>query len=185
LLSARDRWRTRTVRRPSNRLSRRRAPAGSGIGEGRWSLLPGPEVLGVPAVADGILSPGNEELAEVVAHQLLVRWGVVTWELWGRESFKVPWREVVWALRRLEARGLALGGRFVAGLSGEQYALPEAAEDLLAVHRRPVEGEEVVVAGADPLNLTGSILGGTRVPTRRHQRVVYRDGAVVDHVAAG
>ena len=176
LLSARDRWRTRTVRRPSNRLSRRRAPAGSGIGEGRWSLLPGPEALGVPAVADGILSPGNEELAEVVAHQLLVRWGVVTWELWGRESFKVPWREVVWALRRLEARGLALGGRFVAGLSGEQYALPEAAEDLLAVHRRPADGEEVVVAGADPLNLTGSILGGTRVPTRRHQRVVYRDG---------
>jgi ATP-dependent Lhr-like helicase len=185
LLSARDRWRTRTVRRPSNRLARRRAPAGSGIGEGRWSLLPGPEVLGVPAVADGVLSPGNEELAEVVAHQLLVRWGVVTWELWGRESFKVPWREVVWALRRLEARGLALGGRFVAGLSGEQYAQPEAAEDLLAVHRRPADGEEVVVAGADPLNLTGSILGGTRVPTRRHQRVVYRDGAVVDQVRAG
>jgi ATP-dependent Lhr-like helicase len=185
LLSARDRWHTRTVRRPSNRLARRRAPAGSGIGEGRWSLLPGPEVLGVPAVADGILSPGNEELAEIVAHQLLMRWGVVTWELWGRESFKVPWREVVWALRRLEARGLALGGRFVAGLSGEQYALPEAAEDLLAVHRRPADGEEVVVAGADPLNLTGSILGGTRVPTRRHQRVVYRDGAVVDHVRAG
>ena len=128
---------------------------------------------------------GNEELAEIVAHQLLARWGVVTWELWGRESFKVPWREVVWALRRLEARGLALGGRFVAGLSGEQYALAEAAEDLLAVHRRPADGEEVVVAGADPLNLTGSILGGTRVPTRRHQRVVYRDGAVVDHVRAG
>ena len=116
------------------------------------------------AAADGILSPANEELAEVVAHQLLARWGVVTWELWGRESFKVPWREVVWALRRLEARGLVLGGRFVAGLSGEQYALPEAAEDLLAVHRRPADGEEVVVAGADPLNLTGSILGGTRVP---------------------
>ena len=185
LLSARDRWRTRTVRRPSNRLARRRAPAGSGIGEGRWSLLPGPEVLGVPAVADGILSPGNEELAEAVAHQLLVRWGVVTWELWGRESFKVPWREVVWALRRLEARGLALGGRFVAGLSGEQYALPEAAEDLLAVHRHAADGEEVVVAGADPLNLTGSILGGTRVPTRRNQRVVYRDGAVVEAVRAG
>ena len=46
LLSARDRWRTRTVRRPSGRLARRRAPVGSGIGEGRWSLLPGPEVLG-------------------------------------------------------------------------------------------------------------------------------------------
>jgi ATP-dependent Lhr-like helicase len=185
LLSPRDRWRTRTVHRSSSRLSRRRAPVGSGIGEGRWSLLPGPEVLGAPALSEGVLSPGNEELAEAVARQLLLRWGIVTWELWGRESFKVPWREVVWALRRMEARGLALGGRFVAGLSGEQYALPEAVEELQAVHRRARDGEQVVVAGADPLNMTGSILGGTRVPTRRHQRVVYRDGVVVDRLAAG
>ena len=141
LLSARDRWRTRTVRRPSNRLGRRRAPVGTGIGEGRWSLLPGPEVLG-PAAPDSAalgsttLVPSNEELAEAVAHQLLTRWGVVAWELWGRESFKVPWREVVWALRRMEARGVALGGRFVAGLAGEQYALPEAVEELRVAHRR-------------------------------------------------
>jgi ATP-dependent Lhr-like helicase len=185
LLSARDRWRTRTVRRPSGRLARRRAPAGTGIGEGRWSLLPGPEVLGAPTVDDGVLVPGNEELAETVAQQLLVRWGVVAWELWSRESFKVPWREVVWALRRMEARGLALGGRFVAGLAGEQYALPEAVEELHAAHRAAGRGEEVVVAGADPLNMTGSILGGARVPTRRHQRVVYRDGIVVDRLEAG
>ncbi len=185
LLSARDRWRTRTVRRPSNRLARRRGPAGSGIGEGRWSLLPGPEVLGAPATDDGVLLPGNEELAEAVAQQLLLRWGVVAWEIWGRESFKVPWREVVWALRRMEARGVALGGRFVAGLSGEQYALPEAFEELQRVHRRQGDGEQVTVAGADPLNMTGAIVGGTRVPTRRHQRVVYRDGVVVERLEAG
>jgi ATP-dependent Lhr-like helicase len=185
LLSARDRWRTRTVRRPSNRLARRRAPAGSGIGEGRWSLLPGAEVLGTPVVDDGVLVPGNEELAEAVAHQLLVRWGIVAWEIWGRESFKVPWREVVWALRRMEARGVALGGRFVAGLAGEQYALPEAFEQLQRVHRRGHDGEQVTVAGADPLNMTGAIVGGTRVPTRRHQKVVYRDGVVVERLEAG
>ena len=88
----------------------------------------------------------------------------MAWEIWSRESFKVPWREVVWALRRLEARGLVLGGRFVAGLSGEQYALPEAFDELRATHRRGASGEQVVVAGADPLNMTGSILGGARVP---------------------
>ena len=185
LLSARDRWRTRTVRRPSGRLARRRAPVGTGIGEGRWSLLPGAEVLGTPAAGDGVLSPGNEELAESVAHQMLARWGVVAWEVWSRESFKVPWREVVWALRRLEARGVALGGRFIAGLSGEQYALPEAFEELQVAHRRAADGEQVVVAGADPLNMTGSIIAGARVPTRRNQRVVYRDGIVVERLEAG
>ena len=185
LLSARDRWRTRTVRGSSGRLSRRRAPAGSGIGEGRWSLLPGPEVLGAPPADDAALLPGNEAMAEAVAYQLLLRWGVVVWELWRRESYTVPWREVVWALRRLEARGVALGGRFVAGLSGEQYALPEAWEQLQAVRRRGAQGEQVEVAGADPLNMTGSVLGGVRVPTRRNQRVVYRDGVVVERLEAG
>ena len=71
-----------------------------------------------------------------MAWQLLARWGVVAWELWGRESFRIPWRDVVRALRRLEARGEALGGRFVAGISGEQYALPDAAAVLAEVHRR-------------------------------------------------
>ena len=80
---------------------------------------------------------------------------------------------------------LVLGGRFVAGLSGEQYALPEAFDELQATHRRGANGEQVVVAGADPLNMTGSILGGARVPTRRNQRVVYRDGVVVDQLEAG
>ncbi|MGP0031949.1 MAG: DEAD/DEAH box helicase [Acidimicrobiales bacterium] len=187
LLSARDRWGTRTRRRPTGRgrparpgLSGRRAPAGTGIGEGRWSLLPVPD--GAPS--DGV-APHDEELAEGVAWQLLARWGVVAWEVWGRESFRIPWREVVWALRRLEARGLALGGRFVTGLSGEQYALPEAAEELVRVHRSAASGEEVVVAGADPLNVTGSIGGGARVPIRRHQRVTYRDGVAVDGLQAG
>jgi ATP-dependent Lhr-like helicase len=182
LLSARDRWRTRTTRRPTPRpgLSRRRAPAGSGIGEGRWSLLP---VYEPPA--QGSLLPENEELAEAIAWQLLARWGVVAWEITRRESFKVPWREIVWALRRLEARGVALGGRFIAGLSGEQYALPEAAALLHKVHRSTPAGDRLVVAGADPLNLTGTIVGGTRVPIRRHQRVTYVDGVVVEDLRAG
>ena len=160
-----------------------RSVRASAKGGGR--CCPAPRCWALRRSTTASSTPGNEELAEAVAHQLLLRWGVVAWELWGRESFKVPWREVVWALRRLEARGLALGGRFVAGLSGEQYALPEAADALLSVHRQRRDGEEVAVAGADPLNMTGSVLGGARVPTRRHQRVVYRDGIVVDHLEAG
>ena len=73
----------------------------------------------------------------------------------------------------------------MAGLAGEQYALPEAFDDLRDVHRLAAAGEQVVVAGADPLNMTGSIIGGARVPTRRHQRVVYRDGVVVERLEAG
>ena len=64
------------------------------------------------------------ELAEAVAEQLLNRWGVVFRDLALRDSLRFPWRDVQWALRRLEDRGLVRGGRFVTGFSGEQYALP-------------------------------------------------------------
>jgi ATP-dependent Lhr-like helicase len=157
-------------------LGPRRARAGSGVGEGRWSPLPEPDDgTALPSV-----TPPAEELAELVAWQLLVRWGVVAWELWSHESYRVPWRDVVRALRRLEARGQVLGGRFVAGVSGEQYALAEAASLLADVRRDPDRGAEVEVAGADPLNLTGQTIGGPRTPAIRHRSVRYRNGVPVD-----
>ena len=176
LLAARTRARFRRDRsRPVVRraaLRRQRSAVGSGVGEGRWSLIPDPEISSAAALA----GPPEEELAEVVAWQLLDRWGVVCWEVWGRESYRVPWRDVIRALRRLEARGQALGGRFVAGVSGEQYATPEAAALLAEVRRDPTKGAEVTVAGADPLNLTGGLVGGARVPATRHREVRYRAG---------
>jgi ATP-dependent Lhr-like helicase len=83
---------------------------------------------------------------------------------------------VQWALRRLEDRGLVRGGRFVAGFSGEQYALPEAADQLAAVRKQPRTGERVVVNAADPLNLVGVVVPGDRVPAVRTNRVTYVDG---------
>ena len=79
--------------------------------EGRWTLLPTAQPI------DDV-----EELAETVAWQLLLRWGVVFRDVYLKERLAVPWREILWALRRLEARGLIRGGRFVTGVSGEQFA---------------------------------------------------------------
>ena len=63
-----------------------------------------------------------DELAEAVAWQLLARWGVVFRDVYLNERLAVPWREILWALRRLEARGLIRGGHFVTGVTGEQFA---------------------------------------------------------------
>lgn len=155
-------------------LGRARTLPGSGIGEGRWSLLP------EPVVPDSGVGPESEELAETVAWQLLARWGVVAWDVWERESYRIPWRDVVRALRRLEARGQVMGGRFVAGISGEQYAAADAVQLLGHVDRDPQQAAEVTVAGADPLNLTGGLLAGARIPAVRNRSVHYRGGVPAD-----
>jgi ATP-dependent helicase Lhr and Lhr-like helicase len=117
-----------------------------------------------------------DDLAEAVADQLLRRWGVVFRDLAARESLRVPWRRLQWALRRLEDRGLIRGGRFVAGFSGEQFALPEAVEQLAWTVKAPRSGERVAINAADPLNLVGAILPGDAVPAIRTNRVTYLDG---------
>jgi ATP-dependent Lhr-like helicase len=122
---------------------------------GRWSL--------VPAAATDI---DRDDLAEALADQLLERWGVVFYDLVAAERPAVRWRDLQWALRRMEDRGLVAGGRFVRGFTGEQFALPQAAEALQAIRRAEPSGRTVRLSGADPLNLTAVVLPGERVPAR-------------------
>ncbi len=143
---------------------RRAAPAASGAA-GRWSLVPP-----VDAEMD------RHDLAEAVAEQLLNRWGVLFRDLAVHDGLRLPWREIQWALRRLEDRGLVRGGRFVSGFSGEQYALPAAVEQLTRVRKSARTQELVVVNATDPLNLVGVIVPGQTVPAVRTNQVMYVDG---------
>ncbi len=138
-------------------------------GEGRWALL-------AAAAHAGQLTMAVDDLAEQMAGQLLARWGVVFWDLVSQEDICVPWREILWSLRRFEARGLVRGGRFVNGFAGEQYALPEALDLLRHVRRSERKDELVRLSAADPLNLSGVVLAGKRVPAVRTNSIVLRDG---------
>jgi len=117
-----------------------------------------------------------EDLAETWAEQLLFRYGVVFRDLVQRENITIPWREILRALRRMEARGSVRGGRFVAGFYGEQYARPEAVESLRKVRRMEKKGELVRISAVDPLNHTGTITPGPRVTAVHTRHVLYRDG---------
>ena len=48
-----------------------------------------------------------------------------------------------------------------------------------------MSGELIVVSAADPLNLIGTVLPGTRVPSLTGNRIVYRDGAPVATLVSG
>jgi ATP-dependent Lhr-like helicase len=147
-------------------------------GEGRWALL-------AAAAHTGQLTMAVDDLAEQMAGQLLARWGVVFWDLVSQEDLAVPWREILWSLRRFEARGLVRGGRFVNGFAGEQYALPEALDLLRHVRRSERKDEVVRLSAADPLNLSGVVLRGKRVPAVRTNSLVLRDGLLVEGQAPG
>jgi len=136
---------------------------------GRWSLLAGKREL-----LDG------DARAEAAARTLLARYGVVLRELLARESLMPSWRDLLQVLRRMEARGEVRGGRFVAGLVGEQFALPEAIESLRATRRRADDGDVLLVAAADPLNLVGIITPGSRISPLSGQVIAFERGVPID-----
>ena len=151
---------------------------------GRWALLRrGPAA---PIVDNKRPAPTPADTLEHIAMTLLRRYGVVFWRLLEREADWLPnWRELLRTFHRLEARGEIRGGRFVSGLAGEQFALPEAIPLLREVRRRPHDGSLVAVCGVDPLNLAGTLLPGAKVPGLASNRLVYRDGVPVAAVIAG
>jgi ATP-dependent Lhr-like helicase len=164
-----------TPQRRNGRAQRHHARYGSarlgraGAAQGRWAI--------VQRFAHDASPP--EELAESVAMQLLSRYGVVFRDLIAREDTAVPWRDIVRALRRQEARGVLRGGRFVAGFIGEQYALPEAVDALRRVRKAERNGEAVHLSAADPLNLAGIITPGPRIAAVHTKSVALRDGLPV------
>ena len=146
---------------------------------GRWSLV----ADSVPPGDTGLIAA--PDAVETIARALLDRYGIVFRALVKREAWYLPpWRELARVLRRLEARGEIRGGRFVSGFSGEQFALPEAVEGLRAARRESARSE-IVVSAADPLNLSGIVTPGPRVPVAARNRVLYRGGTPVATCIAG
>jgi ATP-dependent Lhr-like helicase len=138
---------------------------------GRWSIW---------NISDsGGSSPSSSEIAEQWAWQLLRRWGVVFRDLLIREPGAPRWFELLQIYRRLEARGELRGGRFITGVSGEQFALGETVRKLRQLRDQNSTEEYLVVSAADPLNLVGVLTPHPRVPAMASHRVLYQNGLPV------
>ncbi len=167
---------TPAAKRRSRNGRRGHPPLSSSMAHaGRWALLRRSET-----------PPDHEQRLEHIARTLLHRYGVICWRLLERESDVLPpWRELLRCYHRLEARGEVRGGRFIAGLAGEQFALPEAVGLLRQVRRREPDAALQVISAGDPLNLVGSLLPGAKVPAVSGNRLLYRDGVPVAVQVAG
>ncbi len=162
---------------------------------GRWSLLVPPlpqiaitadarEVKERSAIAE---AQRREQELESAALVLLWRYGIVFRDLLQRETTMPRWRDLLGICRRLEARGIVRGGRFVSGFQGEQFALPQAVESLRESHKRrapatppqarPEQASVMVtIAAADPANLVGIVVPGDRPAAMAGRTVRFLDG---------
>ncbi len=168
--------------------SGRRKPLTPGVGGRRRTILYGVDSAGRWSAAGRVAGASGDRHAaavELCARVLLRRYGIVFRRLLARESLAPPWWKLLAVYRRLEARGEIRGGRFVAGMSGEQFALPEAVSELRRVRRAEGTGALVAVSAADPLNLVGIVSLGERVPALAGNRVLYRDGVPLAARIAG
>jgi Lhr-like helicase len=130
-------------------------------------------------------SIANERLTQL-AFILLRRYGVVFRKLLVHESTQLPrWHELLRVFRQLEAQGLIRGGRFVAGVTGEQYALPEAVSSLRGIRKQALDGKLISLSAADPLNLSGALIPGPRIPALAGNRLLLRDGELVASYVGG
>jgi len=150
---------------------------------GRWSLLRKP--LSEGSEGENRRTAGREESIEAFARILLRRYGVVSRRIAEKESFHVPWFELIRVFRRLEARGEVRGGYFVGGLSGEQFARPEAIGLLRSIRKTKAKGELLAISAADPLNLVGILTPGPRIAAIASHRILLRDGIPIAALKAG
>jgi ATP-dependent Lhr-like helicase len=160
---------------------------------GRWSKFP-PRLPPVDPA----------ERVESWARQLLRRYGVMFRDLLARETVAPAWRDLAAVYRRWEAQGKIRGGRFVSGVAGEQFALPEAVERLRetrdgkarvahvaaqalapALSQREREHEYVIISAADPLNLAGILTPGPRIVAKPRNALALLGGRLVASQQAG
>ncbi len=154
---------------------------------GRWSLL-SPSKISPTDSSEGTVYLSEEELERLI-NIYLGRWGVLHRRIMERESAAPPWRDMLRHLRRLELRGEIRGGRFIAGIGGEQFARAETV-DSLRRHQRLWQEEEqrnitkrepvrMIINATDPLNLLGCILPQKRVAHLVNNRILFEDGIPV------
>lgn len=105
---------------PSRSALRKMVAQRAQIKDGRWFLTTSFASMGK--------SLNEAQRATRQARLLLQRYGILVKEWYRREQGLLAWYKIFQALKRLEWQGEIRRGYFVEGLSGVQFALPEAVD---------------------------------------------------------
>ena len=154
---------------------------------GRWSLLETDEAPGQLQTKSRHWHVLDEEQLERLIGIYLQRWGVIFRGVLERELFSPPWRVLLTALRKMELRGTIRGGRFVAGVGGEQFARLETV-DVLRKFKKQVNSNKpryYSLSAVDPLNLLNLISPIRKLSRLSKNRVLYENGIPIAVLESG
>jgi ATP-dependent helicase Lhr and Lhr-like helicase len=114
---------------------------------------------------------------------------VLSRQILKRESTAPAWRDLLPVLRRRELRGTLRGGRFIEGLGGEQFTLPETVAPLREQARKLRElaasaagssdwetATYVSLTATDPVNHLPLFLPDVKLARNSRNRVLYKNG---------
>ena len=181
--SSQSRGRSQHRRRSQHRGRRPEIPDA-----GTWFRVPGPAAAAVEPDADERSDQASRsegmrafpdapihtlERNKAIARLLIERYGVVFRALVERDSPARRWRDLLPALRVLELSGEIVGGSFVAGVEGAQFADPSCARELLSPAYpagRPGDRDRVFwINASDPASPCGLGIGDgeDQLPPRR------------------
>ncbi len=155
---------------------------------GRWSLLQTFTPQTEPEKTSRHWDVLDEEQLERLASIYLQRWGVVCRSFIERESLAPPWRILLATLRKMELRGTVRGGRFIAGVGGEQFAYADTVDTLRKFKRDSEQRANVpfyCLSACDPLNLVNLVQPGRKLARLLANRVLYRGGVPIAMLESG
>ncbi len=141
---ARPAWQMRDRMRRERHALRQNIRERLSLQEGRWFLMTSFAVRGKEL--------DEAQRVERQTRLLLQRYGVVVKDWYRRERGLLPWPKLFQMLKRLEWQGEIRRGYFVEGLSGIQFALPEAVEMLAQLQsgEKPASTSPTFICTADP-----------------------------------
>jgi ATP-dependent Lhr-like helicase len=117
----------------------------------------------------------SDEYLKTVCSILLKRYGVIFYSILQRESSLPPWRLLRYMLKRQEARGEIVGGRFVSGVGGEQFADKEA----IALLRKSTADKPLgihALDAVDPVNVSQILALGEPIPVTSKGKFIFKQG---------
>ncbi len=179
---------TPNKKKPSSHRSRHRRAMFGVEDAGRWSLL---ETVAKPqqetkrSLHWDVL---DDEQMERLVCIYMQRWGVMFRSLLEKELHAPPWRVLLATLRKMELRGAIRGGRFVAGVGGEQFSFPETVDALRKFKKQKADATGSSyhsISACDPLNLINLILPGQKLSKLSKNRVLYEDGVPIAVLDSG